>query len=47
MQTFVEAKNPKEARKMITHHISKLVKVEGGYTGFETITDYDTWRRAK
>ena len=47
MQTFVEAKNARGARKMITHHVSMLVKVEGGYIGFEYMTDYQVWARAK
>lgn len=47
MQTFVEAKTRKEAEKKINHHVSKLVKVEGGYIGFETMTDYETWKRSK
>jgi len=47
MQTFVEAKTRKEAEKKITHHVSKLVKVEGGYHGFEFISEYDAWKRNK
>ena len=47
MQTFVEAKTRKEAEQKISHHVSKLVKVEGGYMGFEFITDYDNWKRNK
>lgn len=47
MQTFVEAKNRKESEQRISHHVSKLVKVEGGYLGFEYITDYEVWRRAR
>jgi hypothetical protein len=46
MQTFVEAKTREEAEQKIPHHVSKLVKVEGGYTGFEFITDYNIWKRA-
>ena len=26
---------------------SKIAKVCGGYKGFESITDYETWRRQK
>ncbi len=26
---------------------SKIIKVEGGYMGFESITDYETWRKQK
>lgn len=47
MQTFVEANTRKEAERKISHHVSKLVKVEGGYMGFEFITDYDNWKRNK
>jgi hypothetical protein len=47
MQTFVEARTRRGAEKMITHHVSKLVKVEGGYMGFEFITEYDNWKRNK
>jgi len=25
----------------------KIVKVEGGYMAFESITDYDTWMRQR
>lgn len=47
MQTFVEAKTRKQAEQMISHHVSKLVKVEGGYIGFEFIPEYDVWKRNK
>lgn len=26
---------------------SKIVKVDGGYTGFESLADYNTWRKQK
>lgn len=26
---------------------SKIVKVDGGYMGFESIDDYETWRNQK
>jgi hypothetical protein len=26
---------------------TKIVKVEGGYKGFESISDYETWRKQK
>ena len=26
---------------------AKVVKVEGGYMCFESVTDYETWRRQK
>ena len=47
MKTFVEAKTRKEAEQLIPHHVSKLVKVNGGYTGFEFMTDYDIWKNAR
>lgn len=46
VKTFVEAKTRKQAEKMINHHISKLVKVTGGYIGFESMTDYEIWSRS-
>jgi len=46
MQTFVEAKTRKSAEKMISHHVSKLVKVCGGYLGFEFMTDYTVWKNS-
>ena len=45
MQTFIETNSRYDAMKRISHHVSKLVKVEGGYLGFEFMTDYYTWRK--
>ena len=39
---FVEVKTRKTAIKRMPW-ASKIVKVEGGYKGFESITDYQTW----
>lgn len=33
------------ARKM--PWASKIVKVEGGYKGFESVADYETWKAQK
>lgn len=42
----VNATSPKQARKLAPW-ASKVVKVEGGYMAFESVTDYQTWRRQR
>ena len=50
---FIEMKDstysPKDLKK--AHEIApwavKIAKVEGGYIAFESIIDYDTWRKQK
>lgn len=41
---------PVKTRKTAVNRMpwaSKIVKVDGGYTGFESITDYQIWKRNK
>jgi hypothetical protein len=45
-QQYVEAKSRKEAEHKMPW-AAKIVKVEGGYRGFESVEDYETWRRQK
>jgi hypothetical protein len=45
-QETVEVKTRKTAIKRMPW-ASKIVKVEGGYMGFESITDYDTWNNQR
>ncbi len=40
----VTATSAKQARKLAPW-AAKIVKVEGGYKAFESVTDYQTWRR--
>lgn len=47
MQTqFIQAKTAAEARKLAPW-AAKVVKAEGGYMAFESITDYKTWKAQK
>jgi len=41
-----EVKNRKEAEKAMPW-AAVIRKVEGGYRGWESVTDYETWRRQK
>jgi hypothetical protein len=43
---FVQAKTRKQAVAECPW-AAKIVKVEGGYMCFESITDYETWRNQK
>jgi hypothetical protein len=45
--SFVEATTAKEALKMVSHPVSKIVKVEGGYRCFESVEDCRVWRQQK
>ena len=49
MQTFVEAKNIFGAIQKFPQdrHISKVVKVEGGYIAFEFMDEYEIWVGAR
>ena len=47
MQKFTEAKTLAEAKQNIGSDWAKIVKVDGGYIGFETITDYKIWKNQK
>lgn len=44
---FVEATTRKEALAKVPITLCKMVKVEGGYAWFDTMTDYEMWRRAR
>lgn len=41
---FIECKDRKTAAKRCPR-ACKIVKVEGGYMAFESLTDYETWRK--
>lgn len=43
---FIEAKTKKQAEKKAPW-ACRIVKVEGGYHAFESIEDYETWRRQR
>jgi hypothetical protein len=43
---FVQTPNRKQAEKECPW-AAKIAKVEGGYMCFESINDYETWRRQK
>jgi len=45
MQIFVNAKNLKQAKAMIKKPMALIVKVTGGYKGFETVDDVAEWLR--
>jgi len=45
-KALIEAKNRKEAKGKAPW-ASRIVKVEGGYMAFESIADYETWRKQK
>lgn len=43
---FITAKTAAQARKLAPW-AAKVVKVEGGYRAFESVADYETWKRQK
>lgn len=43
---LVTVKNITEAKKAMPW-ASRIVRVEGGYRGFESVTDYKTWKNQK
>lgn len=45
-QEFIEVKTGKEAKGRAPW-AAVIVKVEGGYMAFESVQDYETWRRQK
>lgn len=45
-QQFIECKSYGTAKKQALW-AAKIVKVEGGYIAFESVTDYETWKRQK
>lgn len=45
-QQFIESSNRKDAVKQAPW-AAKVVKVTGGYLAFESMTDYETWKRQK
>ena len=45
-QQFTEAKTRKEAKE-IMEWAERIVKVEGGYMGFESEQDYLIWKNQK
>jgi len=45
-QQLIEVKTRKEAEQEAPW-AAKIVKVEGGYLAFESMTDYETWKNQK
>jgi len=43
---MITASSAKQARKLAPW-AAKIVKVEGGYMAFESVSDYQTWRKQK
>lgn len=43
---FIQAATVAQARKLAPW-AAKVVKVDGGYMAFESIADYETWKRQK
>ena len=43
---IVQANNAKQARKMAPW-AAKVSKVVGGYKAFESVTDWQTWRKQR
>lgn len=44
---FFNVNTKKQAEKLALYSLYKIVKVEGGYLGFETYNDYKTWKNQK
>lgn len=44
---FVEAKNRKDAIRQLPITPCKMIKVYGGYAWFDTMKDYEMYKRAK
>lgn len=42
----IKASSAKQAHKLAPW-AAKVVKVEGGYIAFESVADYQTWRKQK
>ena len=45
-QQYIRAENIEQARDMAPW-AAEIVEVEGGYMAFESVADYETWRRQK
>lgn len=45
-QEMIECKT-RETAKRRAPWAAKIVKVEGGYMAFESVNDYETWKRQK
>ena len=43
---FIEARTRKEAEEQ-AEGAAVIVKVEGGYMAFDTVTDYEVWKNQK
>ncbi len=43
---FIQTSSPKKALAECPW-AAKLIKVEGGYRCFESVSDYETWRKQK
>lgn len=47
MKKFIACKSKKEFCEIAGHDWEKIVKVCGGYIGFETLDDYKVWMAQK
>lgn len=47
MNKFTAAKTKREAEQNIRTDWAKMVRVDGGYRAFETMSDYRTWKVQK
>ena len=43
---YINALTVKQAR-LLAPWAAKIVKVDGGYIAFESVSDYQTWRKQK
>lgn len=44
---FIARKTKAEFQQAAGFDWAKIVKVDGGYIGFSTIQEYETWRKQK
>jgi hypothetical protein len=47
MTVFCHCKSRKQFIAAKGHDWAKIIKVEGGYMGFETLTDYKVWKNQR
>jgi len=47
MSKFVESKTRAEAIERMGRDWAKIVKVEGGYYFFDTLSEYEIWKNQK
>jgi len=44
---FIQTESREEAKKQAPPSAEKIVKVDGGYMAFETISEYENWKNQK